>query len=300
MERMKNRHFGPISLIPGERRGAYPFCHSVFIEGAGVLIDPSSDREELVRLRQDRRVKAVWLTHWHEDHWLHLDLFQDLPLWMSRPDSLPMADIELFLDWYGIPPERPDMRDDFRELLRKQFSFRARRPARFLEPGESVRLESVEVEVVHTPGHTPGHLAFFFREPEVLFLGDYDLTRFGPWYGDLHSSLEETLASVGKLRRLPARVWLSSHGPGVFEQEPGELWDSYLGAIQTREEKLLSLLAAGPRRMEEIVEAWIVYGKAREPRLFFEFGERAILSKHLKKLQEQGRVVCEGGCYHAL
>jgi len=297
---MSEPRFGPIRLLPGPRRGAYPFCHSVFLEGAGVLIDPASDRETLARLRRDGRVRAIWLTHWHEDHWLHLDLFDDLPLWISRPDAPPLADLERFLDAYGIPQQRLDMRDSFRELLETQFSFRARRPAGFLEPGQVLRLDSVTVEVLHTPGHTPGHLAFFFREPEVLFLGDYDLTPFGPWYGDLHSSLEETAASVEKLRRLPARVWLSSHGAGLFEQDPGDLWESYLDTIRVREEKLLDRLTQGPCSMEEIVDAWIVYGKPREPRLFFEFGERAILAKHLDRLQEKGRVVCEDERYRLL
>jgi len=46
--------------------------------------------------------------------------------------------------------------------------------------------------------------------------------------------------------------------------------------------------------MDEIVGAWIVYGRPREPEAFFEFGERAIMKKHLERLKKNGRVVQNG------
>ncbi len=64
----------------------------------------------------------------------------------------------------------------------------------------------------------------------------------------------------------------------------------------------LGLFDDAPLRMSEKdavflsnIEAWIVYGKPREPRYFFEFGEWAILGKHLDRLIRQGRVVREQG-----
>jgi glyoxylase-like metal-dependent hydrolase (beta-lactamase superfamily II) len=71
---MRERSFGPVRFIPGPNRGKYPYCHSVYIEGAGILIDPSADRERLKRLRDEEGVQAVWLSHWHEDHFMHLKL----------------------------------------------------------------------------------------------------------------------------------------------------------------------------------------------------------------------------------
>ena len=62
---MPEESYGPVTLIRGGNRGRYPYCHSVFIPAAGILIDPSSDRDALNRLRDDGAVKAVWLSHWH-------------------------------------------------------------------------------------------------------------------------------------------------------------------------------------------------------------------------------------------
>ena len=295
---MEERRFGPVWFIPGERKGKYPYCHSLYIEdeGGGILIDPSSDRERLSQLREEPGVKAVWLSHWHEDHLMHLGLFHDLPLWTSRQDAPPLADLETFLDWYAMDDNNGPHRSEFRQFMKEQFNFQPRKPDRFLKGGETLQLGSVTVEVIAAPGHTPGNLAFHFKEPGVLFLGDYDLTPFGPWYGDLYSSIEETVESVERLRRIPARVWITGHEDGVFEQEPGELWDQYVNVILQREEKLLSFLSR-PRDRQEIIEAWIVYGKAREPKYFFEFGEWAIMEKHLEQLIRQGRVVHQQGRY---
>ena len=294
---MESKRFGPIRFIPGENRGKYPFCHSLFIEGAGVLFDPASDRKQLKRLRKDKKVKTVWLSHWHEDHFMHLDLFDDLPLWISREDSPQLADVELFLDGYGI--EKEEDRRLWRDIVTTQFNFRPRKPARHLSDGQQIQLDTVTVEVIHTPGHTPGHLCFFFQEPGVLFLGDYDLTPFGPWYGDRDSSISQTISSVERLRKIPAKIWLTSHEKGVFEEPPNDLWDTYLKVIHQRERKLLDFLIT-PKTMAEIVDEWIVYQRPREPTDFYAFGEQMIMQKHLDLLASNSAVAKDCNRYYRL
>lgn len=291
---MEEKKFGPVRFVPGINQGRYPVCHSVYVEGAGVLIDPASDRERLKRLRDEEGVKAVWLSHWHEDHIAHLDLFEDVPLLMAAADAPPLADLETFMDWYDM--DHDQYRETWREIMLNNFHYRPRRPTGFLEGGQVVDLGQVTVEVLAAPGHTPGSLTFWFREPKVLFLVDYDLTSFGPWYGDRYSSIDQTIETVQRLRRVPAKVWLTGHETGVFEQDPGELWDQYLAVIDTRQTKLENLLAE-PRTMDEIVEAWIVYGRPREPEDFFWFAEKAIIGKHLQWLDDRGRLVMDGERY---
>jgi len=291
---MDKQHFGPVWFIQGENRGKYPFCHSLYIEGAGVLIDPASDREALISLRENQKVKMVWLSHWHEDHMMYLELFDDLPLWISERDAPPLSDVEIFLDWCGM--ENDDYRNYWRAVLKEQFHYKPRSPAQFLRGGQTLDLGAVSVEVIPTPGHSPGHLAFFFEELGVLFMGDYDLSKFGPWYGDAYSSIEETIESVTHLRKIPAKVLIASHENGIFTEEPGKLWDDYLDIIQAREEKLLELLTT-PRTLDEIVEARIVYGRPREPKAFFEFGERVLMKKHLERFMKLGKVLKEKDRY---
>jgi len=291
---MIGQSVGPLQFIPGENRGRYPYCNSIYIEEAGILIDPGSDRKTLIELRDTRGVRQVWLSHWHEDHFMHLDLFEDLPFWISERDLPPLTGIETFLDWYEM--ENPEYRAFWAALLKEQFHYQIRQPARFFQDREMIDLGPLTVEVIPTPGHTPGHLAFYFREPKILFMGDYDLTAFGPWYGDLYSDIDQTIESLNRLKHIPADTWLTGHETGVFAHSPGTLWDDYEKVIYERENSLLDRLSS-PQTMDEIVEAWIVYGRPREPKEFFEFGERAIMKKHLERLEKNDRVVQNGKTY---
>lgn len=261
------------------------------------MIDPASDRKRLTQIREDHGVATVWLSHWHEDHLTHLDLFDDRPFSLSEADAPPLSDIELFMDAYGMYEE--EERQYWRATMEKDFHFRPRKPSSFLQDGDLLQLDGITVEVINTPGHTPGHLSFWFQEPGIIFMGDYDLTRFGPWYGDIDSSIEETVRSVKRLRDIPARVWLTGHETGIFEEQPGDLWNQYLGVIYERERKLLKLLEK-PRTLMEIVGAWIIYGKPREPKALFEFGERAHMRKHLDRLINKGIVTKDGDRYRKL
>lgn len=290
---LKEKHFGPVWFIPGENKGKYPFCHSLYVEEAGVLIDPSSDRERLVQLKKESGVNEIWLSHWHEDHLMHLDLFEDVPLCIMKPDAHPLSSVENFMDAYGVDDA---YKEDWRKVFIDSFHIKPRRPDRFLKDGEMIDLGSTGVKVISAPGHTPGHMALLFENPGLLFMADYDLSAFGPWYGDVESSIDDTIQSVEKLRELQADVWITSHETGVFETEPGELWDRYLNVIKEREKKLLDLLET-PKTLSEIVGACIIYRKPREPKYFFEYGEKAHMKKHLKKLIKENKVLFDGSKY---
>jgi hydroxyacylglutathione hydrolase len=289
---LKETHFGAVWFIPGINRGKYPCCHSLYLPGPGILIDPASNRHRLEALRREEEVRAVWLSHWHEDHFKDLDLFDDLPFYISQADALPLSGIEHLLAGYEMETDYPY----WKQVMEETFHFRPRTPAGYLADGDTIRFDGLTVDVIAAPGHTPGHLSFYFREPEILFVGDYDLTPFGPWYGDHSSSIEETIVSLKHLQTLPAKIWLTSHEKGIFEAPTIEYWQNYEDVIYQREEKLLRALST-PLRLEEIVERWIVFGKPREPREYFEFGEKAIMKKHLDRLLKHGLISEDRGHY---
>ena len=291
---MEAKQFGQVTFIPGDNNGKYPYCHSLFLDGPGILIDPASNREKLLELKENSDVREVWLSHWHEDHIMHLDLFDHLPFRIMEIDAPPLSDLDLFISSYGEIDETE--KEYWRILLKEQFHFKPRTPSSFLKDGDAFHFGGLTIEVIAAPGHTPGHIALWFKEPEVLFLADYDLTKFGPWYGDKDSSIEDTINSVRRLKKIPAKIWLTCHETGIFEEAPDALWDRYLGVIDQREMKLLEVLKE-PRAFDDIVNSWIIYGKPREPESFFKFGERLHMKKHLEKLIKEGIIVKTGDMY---
>lgn len=287
---MEEKTFGPIRFIPGSNGGHYPNCHSVFVEGANVLIDPGADRKVLKALRQEKNINQIWLTHWHEDHILNLDLFDDVPLYTSRAAAGPLQDLEAFMDAYGASYE---IRDLWKPVMEKEFHFKPRKPEGFLKPARGFEIGPLSVDIIDTPGHAVGHLSFYFPENDVLLFGDYDLSGFGPWYGDAGSDIEQTIASVKRLEEIDAQICLVSHETGVFIRPEKELWDKYLAVIDKREEKILEFLSS-PQTLEALVNYWVIYGKPREPLVFYQFGERGHIIKHLDRLIAQGKLVSDG------
>jgi hypothetical protein len=98
------------------------------------------------------------------------------------------------------------------------------------------------------------------------------------------------------MKEIPARVWITGHDRGLFEENPGTLWEQYEHIIYQREEKLLAFLTH-PATLDEILSAWLMYGKPREPLAFFEFGERALVTKHLDHLEKRAMIARDGNRY---
>ncbi|PJF40045.1 MAG: MBL fold metallo-hydrolase [Chloroflexi bacterium] len=126
-----------------------------------ILIDPVDDAPLLHKTAQDAgwTIKMILATHGHFDHVLASKELKELtgaPFLIHRADlpfleNLPQQGLMLF----GKPfPE-------------------AGKPDRYLttEP-ETIEVGNIKLETIFTPGHAPGHVAFFMREHEILFGGD--------------------------------------------------------------------------------------------------------------------------------
>lgn len=138
------------------------------------------------------------------------------------------------------------------------------------------------------PGHTPGHLCLHFPSEGILFLADYDLTSFGPWYGDKPVGIEEFRRSARMLAEIGAARHVVSHETPVHEGSIAAKVEAYLSVIDRREEAFRDYLRR-PRTREEIVSRRIVYGEGR-PGPWFDYGEWALMEKHLEGMTARGEV----------
>ncbi len=248
----------------------------------------------LGKLREEAPVSEIWLTHGHEDHMAQMGLFPGVPFRVPEADAHALSSLEAYLDFYGYKEEV--MRTWLEGMLNGVFNFEPRTPASTFSGREKINLGHLSVEVISTPGHTAGHVAFFFPEPSVLITGDYTLNSFGPVYAHRDSSIEDTIASIGVLSEIPAEVVLTGHGEGVFTGNGPALWKKYLGIIFEREEKILACLDEA-RTVEEIARRWPVAGKPAGPKDIFLIGEVLVVRRHLKRLLANGVVEENEGRY---
>jgi len=288
---------GRIKLIRG---GRYPHSHTVFIDDEQrALIDAASSEETLMAIHRERPVTILIVSHGHEDHTMYNYLFPDAQFWVPEGDAPVFQDVDRLIDCYA--PESDDQRKNWRKLLIQECHYQIREPDRLLVDGDSLEFGNTRCSVIHTPGHTPGHCAFHFLEEKVLYLADLDLTKAGPYYGDIASSLEDTVTSLERLASIDVDVYLTAHGKGIYDGDPEHI-HRYVKVIQEREHRLLEFLSERPRTLDEVTQQGIVYGPPRVVAGFWDLSisERAIMLQHLKYLTKQGRVRIEGELYHLL
>jgi len=291
---MTDRRFENITLVEGKNNGRYPFCHTLLIEDSvRVLVDPACGQKKMAAVREPAGIDVIINTHYHEDHVAYNHLFPEAEVWAHRADRIGLSSIEGYFRM-GIEMP-PGMREQWGRILEDRFHYLGWTPSRFLEDGEELLLGETRARVVHAPGHTPGHVCLHFPDQELLYLADLDMTRFGPWYGDKTSNIDDLVQSIKKVKVIKAKLYVPSHEGPVIE-DIGELADAYSRVVEEREQRVIENLRE-PASIEELAARWIIYKKPRDPEEFFMPSERAMLGKHLARLVDRGVVVLEGKKY---
>ena len=228
---------------------------NTWIVGAAgaIVIDPGPDDEGHLQsvAREAGSVAAILLTHHHPDH-------APGAVWLARATGAPV---------YGHraqPGESP---------LPDGAEFRAG--------------DGVLVRAVHTPGHTPDHVAFFAPAVAALFTGDAVLGRGTSVIDPPEGDLAAYLRSLETMLALEPRTIYPGHGPAVWSAvaKLGE----YRSHREERERQVVEGLSEGPRTPEELVPD--IYGAY--PEELRPLAARSVLA-HLLKLEREGRAARVG------
>lgn len=193
-------HAQIIPVTPYQQNCTLLFCDET---KRGAIVDPGGEVERLLAAAAEHgvTVEKIFLTHGHLDHASGAALLKRKTGAMVEG---PHEDDRFLLDALDEHKKKPG----FQEA-------EAITPDRFLTGGDSVSFGHVTLEVVHCPGHTPGHVVFFQREAklalcgDVLFKGSIGRTDFPR--GD-HAQLIRSI--TGKLWPLGSDVsFVPGHGP---------------------------------------------------------------------------------------
>jgi glyoxylase-like metal-dependent hydrolase (beta-lactamase superfamily II) len=233
----------------------------------------------------------VILGHVHEDHMAGL---HHLP---KARVQVHQADLDAARSWqglsrhYGYP--QPVL-NDLRRKIEVDFHYRPRPDATGYADGQVWDLGGARVRAVHLPGHTAGHCVLLVEPQGIAFIGDFDLSSFGPYYGDATSNLTEFRSSLQRLAELPASVWITSHHKGVVDDRAqfDVLLRAFAGRIDEREARLLQMLAAGPQSLAQLVEQRLLYPPEASD-LWVGCAEARSIVQHLDELSADGRVAVD-------
>ena len=189
-----------VPVTPFEQNCSLLWCDET---RRGAVVDPGGDIARILAAVDAKGIvlEKILVTHGHIDH---AGGVAELAERLSLPIEGPQREDQFWID--GMPQQS------------RMFGFpevRAFSPDRWLEQGDRVVFGKVELEVLHCPGHTPGHVVFFNAPGrlaivgDVLFQGSIGRTDFPKGdYATLLASIRERLWPLGD-----DVAFIAGHGP---------------------------------------------------------------------------------------
>lgn len=283
-----------------------------------ILVDTGWDNQEALWALQEgirganlklRDIKQVVITHIHPDHYglsskirqvcgaqlaIHsLDADFIFPRYKDSADLV--AKIELLLRQNGVPEEELPQLKDASLWMNKYVT--PELPDLMLEDGQTISNGSFDLQVLWTPGHSPGHVCLYERKRRFILTGDhvlFDTTPhigFNPQSGD--NPLGDYVTSLKKLSDLKVSFALPGHGP-VFNAL-GLRIDRILLHHQERRRAIMQSLHGGMKTAYQIAGdiRWMADQGGCPFQALAVWDKRMAVTEtiaHLKLLVEENRV----------
>ncbi len=274
-----------------------PNVHLVVDGKEGALIDAGFPGDQSIGTRLEMlkefpglELRYIVLTHHHFDHASGANKLRE-----ATGARIVMHDDEASLlqraATEDIPSdmEVPGQRREHTEGARRWREEAAKgTPDQTVADGDTLKVGGLTLRMVHTPGHTAGHLSPFLEEERVLFAGD-NVLGYGttvvppPPNGDMAQYVE----SLRKMQALEAELLCCGHGPPVKEAD--RKLQELIDHRHEREEQILSLVKEGRDTVKRLVRG--IYPELDKRILGMAASQ---VTSHLAKLETEGRVRTEG------
>jgi glyoxylase-like metal-dependent hydrolase (beta-lactamase superfamily II) len=249
-----------------------------YIIGRGdvAIVDPGPDDDvhiaSLLDAVRGECVSAIFVTHTHRDH----------------SPATPKIKQATGATVYAQGPHRAARPLHIGETTPLDASGdTAFRPDIALADLQTVTGKGWTIEALATPGHTANHMAYAFREADLIFSGDHVMAWSTPIVAPPDGAMSDYMASLTKLARRSEPIYLPGHGGPV--RDAPRFVQSYIGHRKAREASILHRLDKGAADIPTMVRAIYI---GLDPRLT---GAAALsLLAHLEDLVARGLVATDG------
>ncbi|TFF97961.1 MAG: MBL fold metallo-hydrolase [Promethearchaeota archaeon] len=278
-----------IYFIQGKKKGKVPYSNSLVI--GDHLIDTGISSVRLKRVKKTFSIKKIIFSHWHDDHIRDSKIFSDLPFY-CHVDTRPIIEnIDKLLDLYDLRGTKAEK--TFKVWLSDQIDVYDTEIEGVFKSKDIITMgDDLQVQVISTPGHSIGHCSFYIPKLRFAFLGDIDLSTFGPWYGGKDSNIADFKQSIDKVKELNLKTVVTGHS-GLFRGEKlikTEL-ERYKNIFSEREAKILQYLSKEEQKKpKDLLEKNIIYKRYFFFKPFLLAMEKTMIKKHFDELNKKNRI----------
>lgn len=240
-------------------------CYIVGTEKESILVDAGYDQEEtkkelekVILLTGIARPKSIILTHSHRDH---------------------SPGVNQLLHWDAAVYCHPLELKEIKEAVSPKNTIFT------IEDGFSFEIDSEMITMIHSPGHTRGHLSLYIPSRRTLIAGDNIVAEGTTWIGRPDGDMSDYLSTLSKLKSFDLEKIGPGHGDWVTK--PYEQIEFVLQRRLQREDQILSLIKEH-LKLNTTSLTNLIYKDSIHPSLF-EVAKRTT-EAHLIKLIKDGKI----------
>jgi glyoxylase-like metal-dependent hydrolase (beta-lactamase superfamily II) len=291
----------------------------IFIDETTLMVDIGSQvqSDRLKDLGKLIKINQILFSHYHIDHIIGSHIFPNIEKSIHRYEKIALESLE---EYFQYCFQNFGKNHEFREIWNQRLMLFLKEEnistweemgltnVQTLQNNTIFNIGETQLQIIHLPGHSPGHCGLYDSTNQILFIGDLELSsKFGPWYGWPNSDIQAFRNSVNSVIDFVksheiSRI-VSSHSNDISREEGLIQLQSFYGHFDRRKQKIVDYILSHTRgvTLKQIADQSFIYkGKKSNPPFVWEFFELIHVKHHIKELIDNHQFYFEGNLVKGL